>query len=184
MNERELRLRKLLMKYEGFFEVMDNLNGEIAEIYPEFKRPIETDVLVDISSGGDFSLIRYSALEGFADNEKTFFHSYLTISTEPNNVKNKHHFLALPDVLIPDVYYPIDYYSKEYRESRLRVFLRDGEICAKCGTKPNGKNYLTIDHIKPVSKHPELFLDEDNMQVLCISCNKNKSNKHSTDYRR
>lgn len=76
-----------------------------------------------------------------------------------------------------------DYYNKEYREARLRVFLRDGEVCAKCGVTPGGGISLTIDHIKPVSKHPDLFLEINNMQVLCWPCNQKKSNKHSTDYR-
>jgi hypothetical protein len=76
-----------------------------------------------------------------------------------------------------------DYYDEDYRRCRLEVMLRDGEVCAKCGARPSEGKSMTIDHIKPVSKHPELFLDKDNMQVLCWECNKSKSNKHSTDYR-
>lgn len=42
---------------------------------------------------------------------------------------------------------------------------------------------LTIDHIKPVSKFPDMAMDIDNLQVLCWECNTEKSNKHYTDYR-
>ncbi len=78
----------------------------------------------------------------------------------------------------------IDYYNVEYRKKRHEVFLRDGEMCGRCGAVPKVGVYLTIDHIKPVSKYPELFLDIDNMQVLCNECNQEKSNKHETDYRK
>lgn len=76
-----------------------------------------------------------------------------------------------------------DYYSKDFRKLRLEVFTRDGEICGKCGAIPEKGTSLTIDHIKPVSKYPELGLDIDNLQVLCWECNQGKSNKHNTDYR-
>ena len=48
-----------------------------------------------------------------------------------------------------------------------------------------GKSHVEIhvDHIRPRSKFPKLELDFDNLQVLCKSCNKEKSNLHSTDYR-
>ena len=74
-----------------------------------------------------------------------------------------------------------NYYHSEYRRKRHEVFIEQGEICAKCGAIP--PVYLQIDHIKPVSKYPELFLEKSNMQVLCVSCNREKSNKHETDYR-
>lgn len=76
-----------------------------------------------------------------------------------------------------------DYYSPEFRKLRLDVFLRDGEKCGKCGAIPKAGTSLTIDHIKPVSKFPELAMDIDNLQVLCWECNQGKSNKHYTDYR-
>jgi len=76
-----------------------------------------------------------------------------------------------------------DYYLKEFRKLRLQVFLRDGEICACCGARPKEGISLTVDHIKPVSKFPELSMDINNLQVLCWDCNQKKSNKHFTDYR-
>lgn len=76
-----------------------------------------------------------------------------------------------------------DYYCDEFRKLRHDVFLRDGEKCACCGVVPKPGVSLTIDHIKPVSKFPELSLDIENLQVLCWACNTKKSNKHFTDYR-
>lgn len=70
-----------------------------------------------------------------------------------------------------------DYYDEEYRKLRLQVFLRDGEICAFCGAKPKPGFSLTIDHIKPTSKFPELTKDITNLQVLCWDCNQEKSDK-------
>lgn len=70
-----------------------------------------------------------------------------------------------------------DYYDEDFRKLRLQVFLRDGEICASCGAKPGKGLSLTIDHIKPVSKFPELARDISNLQVLCWDCNLSKSDK-------
>jgi len=76
-----------------------------------------------------------------------------------------------------------NYFSKMFRRMRHEIFVRDGEYCKICGREPidlceYGK-YLSIDHIKPVSKFPELALEPSNLQVLCIECNKEKSNKVS-----
>lgn len=76
-----------------------------------------------------------------------------------------------------------DYYSESFRKLRLKVFMRDGEMCAKCKAKSSAGISLTIDNIKPVSKYPDKALDIDNLQVLYWECNQKKSNKHETDYR-
>ncbi len=44
-------------------------------------------------------------------------------------------------------------------------------------------NPLQVDHIKPRSTYPHLVLVEDNLQALCQSCNKGKSNTDETDWR-
>ncbi len=76
-----------------------------------------------------------------------------------------------------------DYYNKDFRKLRLDVFQRDGEKCGKCGATPEKGLSLTIDHIKPVSKYPELAMDVNNLQVLCWECNQTKSNLNCNDYR-
>lgn len=53
-----------------------------------------------------------------------------------------------------------------------------------CGksTKEHGV-VMHVDHIKPRSKHPELSLCFDNLQVLCEDCNIGKGNRYDEDYR-
>ena len=72
------------------------------------------------------------------------------------------------------------YQTKEWIALRNKALRKYGRFCMKCG-----KSHVEIhvDHIKPRSKFPELELDFSNLQVLCKSCNKEKSNLHCTDYR-
>lgn len=42
---------------------------------------------------------------------------------------------------------------------------------------------LHVDHIKPRSKHPELSLVAENLQILCRECNLGKGNKDEIDWR-
>src|SRR5690606_15930335 len=42
---------------------------------------------------------------------------------------------------------------------------------------------LHVDHIKPRSTHPDLALDENNLQVLCKPCNLGKRNRDDADFR-
>ena len=73
-------------------------------------------------------------------------------------------------------------FSKEQRAlmtSKLRQTIkeRDNYTCKKCGNsiynEPN--LLLEIDHIVPVSKGGKT--QENNLQVLCWKCNREKSNK-------
>jgi 5-methylcytosine-specific restriction endonuclease McrA len=65
--------------------------------------------------------------------------------------------------------------SRKYKEVRLRVLARDGYVCYYCGAE--NKN-MTIDHIIPVSKAPELAIDEANMRTCCVSCNSSKGSRN------
>lgn len=67
------------------------------------------------------------------------------------------------------------YESREWRELRYRVLRKSAFKCAACGAKGES-TILHVDHVKPRSKHPELELDEANLQVLCEDCNLGKSN--------
>jgi hypothetical protein len=71
------------------------------------------------------------------------------------------------------------YYDVEYLAMRAIIFERYDKKCMRCGSI----RLLELDHIKPVSKYPELFLCEDNMQILCKPCNQEKSNRNENDYR-
>ena len=71
---------------------------------------------------------------------------------------------------------------KKLRWEAHRLFDSQGQFgCMRCGTE---SGEMHIDHIKPRSMYPELELDLNNLQRLCGNCNMEKSNKHSTDYRR
>lgn len=75
---------------------------------------------------------------------------------------------------------PNFYQSAAWKALRKRVFAAWGRICLRClkNIEP-----MTVDHILPRSKYPELELEFTNMQPLCDPCNKAKSNTDYTDYR-
>lgn len=60
------------------------------------------------------------------------------------------------------------------REIRHQIIERDKSICQNCG-KLCKVSEIEIDHIKPISKGGKTILS--NLQVLCIKCNRTKSNK-------
>mgnify|MGYP003675798593 CR=1 FL=1 len=77
--------------------------------------------------------------------------------------------------------YKIECYPSRYkfRKNMMnRFWLDNRNNCFKCGCSDN----LEIDHIKPESKYPELALDENNVQLLCRSCNASKGNRNEIDY--
>lgn len=53
---------------------------------------------------------------------------------------------------------------------RRRIYARDGRKCAQCGSE----KALSIDHIIPVSRGGNSV--DENLQVLCLSCNCRKKN--------
>lgn len=71
--------------------------------------------------------------------------------------------------------------EKNWKYLRKQVFRIQGKKCLKCGIEHEN---MHIDHIKPKSIHPHLEFMIDNLQVLCPTCNKEKSNKDETDYRK
>lgn len=58
--------------------------------------------------------------------------------------------------------------GKVSNKLRFAVYARDGERCAKCGSRRN----LEIDHIIPISKGGKTTLN--NLQTLCHNCNMKK----------
>lgn len=76
------------------------------------------------------------------------------------------------------------YDSKEWRNLRKKVLERDNYECQEC--KRNGyvsidtyeysesakrkKIKLVVDHIKELEHYPELALDIDNLETLCVTC--------------
>lgn len=74
------------------------------------------------------------------------------------------------------------YASWEWKKLRYKVIMKYDRQCMCCGASPPNVT-LVVDHIKPRSKFPKLEMKEDNLQVLCNSCNMGKSNKDETDFR-
>ena len=58
---------------------------------------------------------------------------------------------------------------------RRRIYARDGRVCAICGATHG----LSIDHILPVSRGGNTT--DDNLRVLCLSCNSRKGNSICMD---
>ena len=77
-------------------------------------------------------------------------------------------------------HWPEILHTKEWKELRRRVFAKYGKKCLACGSKEK----ITVDHIQPKSKYPELALEFDNLQPLCWPCNKKKSFHTEVDYRK
>ncbi|MFP4219604.1 MAG: HNH endonuclease [Phormidium sp.] len=66
-------------------------------------------------------------------------------------------------------------------EVRRYVYERDNFTCVACG-KTHQQARLTIDHIIPVSKGGSN--DLSNLQTLCFTCNRLKSNHADPRFRR
>lgn len=73
------------------------------------------------------------------------------------------------------------YSSSAWQQVRYEVLKAHRGTCMCCG-KDRRNAMLTVDHILPISSHPELALEFDNLQVLCYECNRGKSNRDRTDW--
>ena len=76
------------------------------------------------------------------------------------------------------------YKSEPWRVIRYDALVRAGGACFACGrTTQRDRIVLHVDHIKPISRFPELKLDPENLQVLCEDCNLGKGAWDETDWR-
>lgn len=75
------------------------------------------------------------------------------------------------------------YKSQAWKSARMERLKVDGFRCVACGASASNGARLHVDHIRPISRFPELKLNEDNLQTLCASCNVGKSNKYVLDLR-
>jgi hypothetical protein len=69
------------------------------------------------------------------------------------------------------------YSSPEWQLLRDRVIQEEGKCCNTCGRVISKVVDVTVDHILPRSKYPDLSLRRNNLRVLCRSCNSSKGNK-------
>lgn len=96
------------------------------------------------------------------------------ISLRPETTSEKRRIEELPLQKIIDIY---PAYGLELKEN---VFEKSKDsdgyyVCACCGYKSGTREYLQIDHIKPMSKGG--LTVADNLQVLCRNCNMRKGDK-------
>ncbi|WP_372872858.1 HNH endonuclease [Shewanella sp.] len=70
------------------------------------------------------------------------------------------------------------YLSQAWLTLRLQILTTRPQVCAFCGrSKDEHGIALEVDHILPRSKHPELALEANNLQILCYECNRGKRDK-------
>ncbi len=70
-----------------------------------------------------------------------------------------------------------------HEEVRAGVYNRYKNTCAACGKQPKRKGGLHIDHIRPVSRYPELEYVDYNLQLLCAACNRHKHDYDGDDWK-
>ena len=75
------------------------------------------------------------------------------------------------------------YYTEAWRQARYKTFCDYGGHCLCCGTRGTPDNPIQVDHIKPRSRYPGLALDLNNLQPLCLDCNRGKGTRDMTDWR-
>lgn len=63
--------------------------------------------------------------------------------------------------------------SSTYKKWRESIFERDDYTCVLCGIR-GGE--LNADHIKELSRYPELILNLDNGRTLCVGCHRKTDN--------
>jgi 5-methylcytosine-specific restriction endonuclease McrA len=67
--------------------------------------------------------------------------------------------------------------SNGFQKLRYQALKKAKGRCEACGATAQDQK-LHVDHIKPVSKYPNLELDANNLQILCAKCN---IGKHAWD---
>lgn len=147
-------------------------NGEIAKLYEK------SDVKTIIYEFKTFTLhrstARYNPRTGqwwdVDPNETTFF-----IRLSPDDVLLRVEILSKYNFEMTEYQYNCENQrSLMTQELRRTIIERDKGICQICGKKCSN-NEIEIDHIQPVSKGGKTTAS--NLQVLCVSCNRSKSNK-------
>lgn len=94
---------------------------------------------------------------------------------KPSEVLSRVELLAQYNFEMTEYQYNCDNQRKLMTaELRTQIIERDDSICQICGKKCKN-NEIEIDHIKPISKGGKTSLS--NLQVLCMTCNRKKSNK-------
>lgn len=78
--------------------------------------------------------------------------------------------------------------TRFYRDPRWKALSREnldrwGRVCMRCGTTGTPDNWIVSDHIKSLRFNWPLRWDPENLQVLCLGCNRWKGSWNDTDFR-
>jgi 5-methylcytosine-specific restriction endonuclease McrA len=78
--------------------------------------------------------------------------------------------------------------TRFYRCARWKKLSREnldryGRVCMRCHTTGTDNNWIVSDHIKSIRFHWRLRFNPDNLQVLCLGCNRWKGSWNDTDFR-
>ncbi len=71
------------------------------------------------------------------------------------------------------------YSSPEWNIIRKQIIKENSRFCSECKKNITKNIDVTVDHIKPRSKYPDLALEKSNLRVLCRSCNASKGDRDS-----
>lgn len=72
--------------------------------------------------------------------------------------------------------------SSQHGEFLADLLLTQNEACIYCQTHIEITVNAELDHIKPVSKYPDLKHNLDNVQWLCTTCNQAKRNMNHNEF--
>lgn len=72
--------------------------------------------------------------------------------------------------------------TQEWAKVRMSTLVKYGARCQCCGTSAKQGATICVDHIKPRKFFPQFALDENNLQVLCDTCNLGKGNVYIKDW--
>ncbi len=71
--------------------------------------------------------------------------------------------------------------SHEGQNAKKKLYDKQKRLCADINCLLRNQilpiQHLEMDHILPISKHPDLALDITNFQLLCHPCNNKKNNR-------
>lgn len=62
------------------------------------------------------------------------------------------------------------YICKDWKKKRKEILRRDHYECQRCKQNHKVSKATTVHHIKHLKEHPELALDDDNLESLCSDC--------------
>lgn len=65
--------------------------------------------------------------------------------------------------------------SEDGQQWKQVQYEKQNHKCAQCDFIAPTPKHLEIDHIKPISRYPQLAINTKNLQLLCRPCNQSKA---------